>query len=288
MQFCVSPPAFAQPQHLRARRLRAHQHRGEVGGVRERVADAAEHLRTHLADDLRGVALQRLAECIVGGDEEPAIAAFLDDGAAGRFAEHVGVVGPVDRVRAALRTGQVGRAGAGIQHHLVLLATHGVDRETDGRGRHIDDGIDAVLIEPLPRDRGADIGLVLVIGRNDLDVEPLAGDAEIHQCLPGADHACGSAIVTVLSGLIVEHADTDGRRLRTDQAWSGGNGGGGKHGAARQTHCSGPLGIEGARTKAVPYPFPGLGTREGRSQAYYTVTDGGLDGRRQDGNYGRD
>ncbi len=224
MQFCVSPPAFAKSQNLRARRLRAHQHRGEIGGVGERVADAAQHLRTHLADHLRGVAFQCLAECVIGGDEEPAVAALLHDRTAGRAAQHVGVVGPVDRVRAALRTGQVGRAGAGIQHHLVLLAAHGVDREPDRGCRHIDDGIDAVLIEPLPRDRGADVGLVLVVGGDDLDVEALAGDAEIHQRLPRTDHARRSAIVAVLSRLVVEHADADRRRLRAGEAGNGGSG----------------------------------------------------------------
>ena len=42
------------------------------------MADVAEDLAAARLDDIGGVALERRAECVVGGDEEPAILAALD------------------------------------------------------------------------------------------------------------------------------------------------------------------------------------------------------------------
>src|SRR5206468_10726490 len=46
------------------------QKRGEIGGV-ERMLDRAEHLAAIGGDDRRSVALQRMAERVVRGQEEP-------------------------------------------------------------------------------------------------------------------------------------------------------------------------------------------------------------------------
>ena len=40
-----------------------------------------------------------------------------------------------------------------------------------GSKRHVGNGIDIFLLDPSPRDGRADIGLVLVIGRDDLHLE---------------------------------------------------------------------------------------------------------------------
>jgi metal-dependent amidase/aminoacylase/carboxypeptidase family protein len=60
---------------------------------------AADYLAAILQDGRGGVALQRLAECVVGGDEEPCVAAGLGDRSAGSVGQHPGIVGPVNRVR---------------------------------------------------------------------------------------------------------------------------------------------------------------------------------------------
>ena len=54
--------------------------------------------------------------------------------------------------------------------HLVLLARDVGDRERDRRIGQVDDHVDAVDVEPAARDRRADIGLVLVVGGEDLDL----------------------------------------------------------------------------------------------------------------------
>ena len=62
--------------------LRLQQKRGKVGSVK-RMADAAEHLAAIGVHHLTGVALERLAEGIVGGEKEPSVAAGLHHRLAG-------------------------------------------------------------------------------------------------------------------------------------------------------------------------------------------------------------
>ena len=118
-------------------------------------------------------------------------------------------------VRRARLAGQVRRAGAGDQQGLVPLLRDLGNGERDGGGGDVHDGVHAVLVEPAPGDAGADVRLVLMIGREDLDAEPLPLRPEIldrHPC--GLDGA-GSGDVGVEAALVVEHADAeDGRLLR--------------------------------------------------------------------------
>ena len=160
----------------------------------------------------RGVGLQLLAERVVGGEEVPGIAARLHHRAAGRFRQHVGVVGPVDEVGRAGLAGQVGRSGAGVEVDLVLLAHDRLHGERDRRCRHVEQHVHAVAVEPLARDRHGEVGLVLVIGVDHLDVEAFAGDAEILQRLLAADDRGRAAGVHVRARHVVQHADLDGRR----------------------------------------------------------------------------
>ncbi len=62
-----------------ARSLRLEQEGGEIRRA-EGMPDAAQDFAAARLDDGRGVALQRLAEGVVGGQEEPALAPALDDG----------------------------------------------------------------------------------------------------------------------------------------------------------------------------------------------------------------
>ena len=50
------------------------------------------------------------------------------------------------------------------EEDLVLFLRDLVDRQRDAGIRHVDDDVDLVDVEPLPRDVGADIRLVLMIG----------------------------------------------------------------------------------------------------------------------------
>ncbi|KTT89496.1 hypothetical protein NS44R_15010 [Mammaliicoccus sciuri] len=72
------------------------------------MAHVAEHLAAGLLDDVGSVALQRHAESVVGGDEEPGVLAALDHRLAGDVRQRVGVVGPVHGVGRAGGAGDVG------------------------------------------------------------------------------------------------------------------------------------------------------------------------------------
>ena len=106
--------------------------------------------------------------------------------------------------------GQIGGGGAGDQEHLVLVAHDLVDRERDRGGRHVDDHIDLVDVDPGAHDVGSDVRLVLVVGADDLDLHALGGGAEILDRHAGGDHRALAAQVGVGARHVVHHADLDG------------------------------------------------------------------------------
>src|SRR3990170_3704366 len=65
---------IGKPDHLRLRGLRLQQERRKIRGV-DRMLDATERLAAIGGDDSAGIALQRMTEGVVGGQEEPAVAA---------------------------------------------------------------------------------------------------------------------------------------------------------------------------------------------------------------------
>jgi hypothetical protein len=56
---------------------------------------------------------------------------------------------------------------------LLLLAGDVVDRQRRRGGRHVDDHVDVVLVDTTAARCSSDVGLVLVVGRDDLDVDAL-------------------------------------------------------------------------------------------------------------------
>ena len=167
-----------KPDNLCSRRLRLQDERREVL-AREGMPDGTEHLAAGLRHQGRRVTLERMPERIVRRDEEPRVPSPLDHRAAGAVRERPGVVGPVNGVGRALRSGQIRGATAGIDEDLVPLPGDAVDGERHRRGRHVQDDVDAILIVPLPRDAGADVRLVLVVRRDDFDLDALLGGLEV-------------------------------------------------------------------------------------------------------------
>jgi hypothetical protein len=92
----------------------------------------------------------------------------------------------------------------------LLLVTHDVvDGMGDRRCGAADDRVDAFLINPFQCLGDTDVGLVLIVGNDNLDRGSVDGAAEIldrhldHQDLTGA------AIVGIGAGLVGHHADAD-------------------------------------------------------------------------------
>ena len=105
-----------------------------------------------------------MAERIIGGEEEPAVAAALGDLLRGAGRERMGVEHPLHGVGRAELAVEIRRAGRMGDEQLLLLVGDVLHREPDGRDRHVDDQVDLVAVVPFPGDAGGDIGLDLVVG----------------------------------------------------------------------------------------------------------------------------
>ncbi|MPM39417.1 hypothetical protein SDC9_86050 [bioreactor metagenome] len=100
----------------------------------------------------------------------------------------------------------VGRT-AGVHHQLVALACQIVDGHRHRGVVHVDDQIHALTVEPGARMGGTHVGLVLVIGPDQLDLLAQHRTAEVldrhARCLHRAS-ACG---VGIQPAHVAEHSD---------------------------------------------------------------------------------
>ena len=110
-----------------------------------------------------------MAERIVVGDEEPAVAAALDHCLRGADRERVGVEHPLDRVGRAEFAVEVGGAGRVGDEQLLLFVGDVLHREPDRRDRHVHDQVDLLGVVPAPRDGAADVRLELMIADDHAD-----------------------------------------------------------------------------------------------------------------------
>src|SRR4051794_12815588 len=76
------------------------------------MPDGADDLAALGFNIIRCIVLERVAESIIRGDEEPTVAAILDQRAAGADRECVRVIGPVEAIGRALLAGEIRRRGA--------------------------------------------------------------------------------------------------------------------------------------------------------------------------------
>ena len=232
---------IGEPDHLGLGGLRLQQEGGEVGRV-QGVTDVAQHLAAALLDDIGGIAFQRHAEGVVGGDEEPGVLAALDHRLAGDVGQRIGVVGPVHGVGRAGDAGDVGAAAAGIDVDLVLLAGQRGDRQRDRGGRHVEDRVDLLVVVPVAGDVDADVGLVLVVGGDHLDrlalhLAAVVGDRHLDR---GQRALAGR--VGIEARHVGEHADLDDvvGNLRARRSAGHGEGEAGHHVAASDFMVSSP------------------------------------------------
>ncbi len=208
-----------EADNLRLGALGLQQEGREVGGV-ERVEHVAEHLAPAGHNDVAGVFLQRVAESVVHGYEEPGIGACLHQRAARRDRDRVRVTTPMEAVG---RAGRVRERRCRRAHHDVDLLPVGGDLlhgKRDRRRREVGDHVDAFGVVPAAGDVAGEIWLVLVIGGHQLDLLAEHAAAEIlNRHFRGFDRPL-AAIVGIDPGLIVENADLHAfrGRLRHQQA----------------------------------------------------------------------
>ena len=186
-----------------------------------------------------------------------------------------GVEAPHDRVRTALLPGQRRHGRGGVEHDLVLLLRHLRDRERHRRGRHVDGGVDTLVV-PLARDRGGDVRLVLVIGADQLHVEAEMRLHLVDRELRRGDRG-GTGIVTIGAAEIGQHTELDDRPgLRHGRAGSGSREGGGtgkqctaceRHGRITPGSVTAPGRSPGGRRLVTAIGRSGEAARVGRPPA---------------------
>ena len=191
-----------------------------------------EHFAEHLAavglDDVAGVPLQRMTESVIHRYEVPGVAAGLHQRAARRDRERVSVIGPVEAVG---RTGRARDLRGRRTHHdidLLLLGGDLLHGKRHRRSCEVGDHVDAFGIVPAASDGGGEIGLVLVIGGDQLDLLAQQAAPEIlDRHLRGFNRPF-PAKIGVNSGLVVQNTDLYAlrRRRRTDKRAARHDGGG--------------------------------------------------------------
>src|SRR6516165_3998228 len=164
------------------------------------MPDESQYLAAICFDDGRRVPLERMTERIVSGDEEPGVPTLPDHGLARRLGQSIGIIGPVHASRRARFAGQIRRARGGDEKNAIPLPGNLLNGERDGGHRNVNDGVDALLIEPLARNIRADVRLVLMVSRDDLDFSPQHGATKIFYSELRGDHGAYSAQVRVKAG----------------------------------------------------------------------------------------
>ena len=163
----VSAPALARPTTFAREACACSRIGREVSGA-ERRAHRPQHLAAVLVDEGGCVLLEFLSEDIIGSNEKPAVIARLYSRFTRALGERVGVKGVVDRVGPAVFVGQAHHGGGVHDEDLVPLLGDLVHGERGRGARDIEDRFDALLVEPLPGQRGGKVDLVLMVGEDDL------------------------------------------------------------------------------------------------------------------------
>src|SRR5699024_10653697 len=81
----------------------------------------------------------------------------------------VGVIAVVNAILGAGVVGQLGSGRTGVERDHTLVGGQLLHREPDRGIGQIDDDVDMIFVNPTPGGGGGPIGLVLMIGRHDLN-----------------------------------------------------------------------------------------------------------------------
>ncbi len=190
------------------------------------MARAAHDLAAGALDKARGIAFQRFAEHVVGGDEIPALAAALDHALDHGVGQRVGVRRPLRAEVAALLAAEIAGKAAADERGAAFFPGDALGREPGRAGAAVNHRDQVLSVEPPAHQGGGHVGLVLVVRADHLD--GLAGDlaAEVFH---GHAHGClgpEPAQVGIDAGTIVGYAQPHdvGLGLRRAGGQSGGQG----------------------------------------------------------------
>ena len=171
------------------------------------MPDAAQHLAAGLQHDVGGVLFEVLAEGVIGGEEEPGVEALLDRGKPGDVGLREGVEDIMHGVGAAGLVGEADRAGA-VEHDDLVARLGDLAGGERGRGcRHVVDHLDALIVEHVAGDVGGKVGLVEMVGGEDLDLAAEHLAAEILRRHFRGGLAAGTGDVGIEAGHVEDAAE---------------------------------------------------------------------------------
>ncbi|MNT07682.1 hypothetical protein D3C72_1423970 [compost metagenome] len=151
------------------------------------MARAAQHLAARFLHETGGIAFQRFAEYVIGGDEVPGLAAGLHHAFHDGVRQGVGVGRPLRAERAALLAAEVARKAAADQRRAAFFPGNALRGQPGRTGAAIHHGNQALRVEPAAHQRRGHVRLVLVVGAHHfhglarhLAAEVLDGHAHRH------------------------------------------------------------------------------------------------------------
>ncbi|OIQ87166.1 hypothetical protein GALL_309930 [mine drainage metagenome] len=203
-------PGVGQAENLGLGGLRLQQIRRKIGCAQRRQ-DLPHHLAAIGIDHLGRLAFQGLAEGVIGREEIPALATVLDHRARGAACQCRGVVGVHHGVGCALLADDARRACADHEERFLVLRSDRLHRQSRGAVGAADQHVHAVLREIFLGLARGQVGLVLVVEGQQLDLAAQHRAAEVVDGhLHGGD-AAGAVHRGIDPGHIRDEADFDGR-----------------------------------------------------------------------------
>ncbi len=199
------------------------------------MLDRTEHGAARCRHYSRGIVFQRVAEGIIGGQEEPGLAALLHHRRAGTSGQRHRIVSIMHRVRRTFFIGQASAARADRNERLFLLGRQFRHRQASTGIGATNQEIDTLPIKPFTRLAGGNVRLVLMVGGHEFDLLAVDAAAEISNRHFDRFRAALSVDIGIQTRHIRDEADFDdvarrlgGRRYGTSQC---------KRGGHRKRHC---------------------------------------------------
>ena len=199
---------IGQSQNLGLGVLCLQQEAGEVRSV-QRMAHTALDVTALGLDHVSRVVLQRMAKGVVRCQEEPFLAAVIDHSAACALGQRHRVIGVVNGVGRALLIGQGRSACAIVDVDALFLLRHLGQRQGHARVGAAQQHAQVLCVNPLARLGGGNVGLVLVIQRQQLDglAQHLAAEV-VNRHLNG-NCTVLAVYVCIVAGHVGDKADLD-------------------------------------------------------------------------------
>src|SRR5271163_5123708 len=112
-----------------------------------------------------------LAELVIRRDKKPGVLSLGNECSERTRHQRVGIMEPGKAGFDALLAGERRGRNGGVNRNLVLVANDGLESQSDRGISNVGNRIDAIDIKPFAYDRRTDIRLVLMVGKQQFDLD---------------------------------------------------------------------------------------------------------------------